>query len=174
MTVTAARPRSDSGANGEVSVSAGWSADLDELLRLSTDRSGTGGFTVSGCFPDDRSAHAPQLDQIVDGADQVELALRSDQAAQRKTAEAAPLDLADDRFDRRLPLGVDRAPTFSAQSPPHAVRRAQALGNAPSRRTGRRRPMTIAFDGDVGLDGPPVAVLQRLHVGLGEIATVRD
>src|SRR5712692_11509858 len=125
MTVTAARPSSDSGANGEVPVSAAWSADSDERWRLGADRSGIGGFTVSGCFPDDRAAHAPQLDQIVDGADQVELALCFDQATQRKPAEAAPLDLADDRFDRRLPLGVDRATSFSTQSPSHSVRRAQ-------------------------------------------------
>src|SRR5712692_7797210 len=86
MTVTAARPSADSGANGEVSVSASWRGDADELWRLGADRSGIGGFTVSGCFPGDRPAHAPQLHQIMDGADQMELALTSRNRAETPVA----------------------------------------------------------------------------------------
>src|SRR5258708_39146367 len=128
MTVTAAWPRPNSRASGMVSASTAWTADSEELDRLGACRSGIGGFAISGCIPPDRHARAPQLDEIVDGADQLQFPLRADQAAQGKAAEAAPLDLADDGLHRDLPLGVDGPATFSAQPASHPVRRAQSVG----------------------------------------------
>src|SRR5712691_11746676 len=169
MTVTAARPRADIGSRGALAELATWTAASEAPCRLDAYGSGIDRFTASAPLPHDRRAQAPQLDEIVDGADQLKLALRSDQAAQRKAPEATALDLADRGLDRDLPLGVDRATTFRAQSSPHPVSRAQVLGNAPARRAGRRRPMAITLDGNVGLDGPAVALLQGLHVDLGEV-----
>src|SRR3970040_194405 len=63
----------------------------------------------------------PELHEIVDRADQLELALHAGRAAPREATEAPALDLADDRFDGDLPPCVDHAAALRAQSPPHPV-----------------------------------------------------
>src|SRR3990172_648922 len=59
----------------------------------------------------------PELHEIVDRADQLELALHAGRAAQREATEAPAFDLADDRFDVDLPLGVDRPAALRPPSP---------------------------------------------------------
>src|SRR3990172_3028198 len=82
----------------------------------------------------------PELDEIVDRADQLELALHSVQATQREAAEAAALDLADDGFYGDLPLRVERAAALRPQSPAHPVGHTQPFGDAPAWRGAPRRP----------------------------------
>src|SRR5213594_741145 len=108
--VTGGQPNVHTG-NCDGFAPAGVPLALVPAVRQSWSRIGT--FAITLRAHQARDARPPQLDQVVNGADQLQFALRSCQAPQREAAKAAALDLSDDRFDRDLPLRVDPAPRLS-------------------------------------------------------------
>src|SRR5712691_464997 len=116
--VTGARPKPDPGGGvGNPAAGAGPRIPAELRRRLRARGSGIGECMLNASSPDERDAHPPQLHKIVDGADQLELALRPRQAAQREAAEAPSLDLPNDWLDGDLPLSVDRTAILRTQSP---------------------------------------------------------
>src|SRR5438128_4498025 len=61
-----------------------------------------GGFAAGVCVHHERDARPPQLHQVVHGTDQLEFSLRPCPTTQREAAEAASLDLPEDRKSTRL------------------------------------------------------------------------